>query len=59
VQIKANSDALGTGLLDAKKSEPLSLEEILKKRKEDALQQAKVYAPLISSSVCDPSIVFC
>jgi hypothetical protein len=44
VQIKANSDALGAGLLDAKKSEPLSLEEILKKRKEDALQQAKVYA---------------
>ncbi|CAM6029045.1 unnamed protein product [Sphagnum balticum] len=41
VQIKANSDALGAGLLDAKKSEPLSLEEILKKRKEDALQQAK------------------
>jgi hypothetical protein len=50
VQIKANSDALGNGLLDAKKSEPLSLEEILKKRKEDALQQAKVDAPLTSSS---------
>lgn len=37
---------LSPSVQDVKKAEPLSLEEILKKRKEDALQQAKVVSPL-------------
>lgn len=41
---KPNGGGLSSTIQDVKKTEPLSLEEILRKRKEDAVQQAKVGA---------------